>query len=143
MIDCHWRKEYRFLMAAFRRSTCHWISCSHCSSSAVYSGESGGRSCFAMRALWWVRWKPDGEVDVDSGQAEILPIHSVVVRVSWIWSSEARCFMCCRSSLVRSSTSGGKKVPSRISSDVWDEAPQLIHSEKGGTVGNMPCACPK
>ena len=106
-------------------------------------GRIVGKVVFCYKSLLWVRWKPDGEVDIDSGQAEILPIHSVVVRVSWIWSSEAHRFMCCRSLLVRASTSGGKKVPSMISSDVWDEAPKSIHLEKGGTVGNVPCAWPK
>ena len=71
MIDCHRWEEYWFLMAALRRSTCHWISCPRCASSTVYSGDSGKRSCFATRGLLWVRWKPDVEVDVDSGQAEI------------------------------------------------------------------------
>ena len=136
-IDWHQWKEYWFSMDALRRSTCHWISCSHCISSAAYSGDPGGRSCVAKRSLLWVRWKPDDEVDVDSGQAKIFLNHSMLIMVFWIWSSEPHHFMCRRSSLVRASTSGGKKVPTRISSNVCDEAPQSIHSEKGGTVGNV------
>ena len=80
--------------------SCHQIRHSHCCLSSSYCGSVLSRACGSMRVLLCVKWNPDGDVEVVSGQLFILLIHSVVVMLLGIasnsvlfhmWHSSARC----------------------------------------------------
>ena len=93
------------------RLTCHWISCCHFYSTSMCFGLVSLRSCGAMRILLCVTWKPDGDVDVASGQFLILFIQSVVVIMLGIVSSVVHFFMCLMSACSKWVCSGASNVP--------------------------------
>ena len=131
------------MKARLSRLTCHWISCYCFSSMSMCFGLFLSRLCGATRILLCVRWKPDGDVDVASGQFLILFVQLVLMIMLEIVSSVVCFFMCLVSACSKWVHSGASNAPLSIRSAVCVDAPQSIHSEKGGIVGNLPCACLK